>query len=335
MKRRGTYQRLSESEREEISRGLAQGKSLGAMARELSRDKSTLSREIGRNTMKDEEYRAALAQKRTERRYRRRSRRLDVQPRLWDYVTTGLRQQWSPEQIAQRLPMDHPDDPTMRVSHETIYAYLYVLPRGMLRKELLESLRRPRTYRRPRSRNSARHGPVADMLSIEERPAAVADRSVPGHWEGDLVVGAYSRSAAGTLVERTSRYLLLAPVAAKDATTVRKAFAAEIKTLPQALRRSMTYDQGAEMAQHKLFSRDTQMIVYFAHPHSPWERGTNENTNGLLRQYFPKSTDFSKVPTTELKRVQDLLNGRPRKTLGWRTPNEVMNDLINRVALGT
>lgn len=329
------YGRLDEREREEISRGLAAGQNMASIARFLNRSKSTVSRELSRNTVGEEGYRAALAQHCTQRRYRRRRRRLAVEPRLWTYVEQGLRRHWSPEQIARRLRVDFSCDASMHISHEAIYSYLYVLPRGTLRKALLESLRRPCTYRRPRSRSQDRRGQISDMLSIEQRPAEVADRTIPGHWEGDLIVGAYGRSATGTLVERSSRYVLLAPLTGKDAFTVRQAFADQIKTLPQQLRRSMTYDQGKEMAEHRLFTQDTQMIVYFAHPHSPWERGTNENTNGLLRQYFPKGSDLSKISLEEIKRVQDELNDRPRKTLNWQTPNEVMRKFINSVALET
>lgn len=332
---RRKYGRLSEVEREEISRGLAQGLGFAEIARKLCRETSTVSREVAKNREGAEGYRSALAQQRAVRRRRRREPRLATEGPLRGYVLAGLRQHWSPEQIAYRLSVDHPNDATMQISHEAIYSYLYVLPRGVLRKELLECLRRPRTYRRPRSRREDRRGQIADMLSIEERPAEVASRTVPGHWEGDLIVGAHGRSAVGTLVERSIRYTLLAPLTAKDATTVRQAFSDEIKTLPLQLRRSMTYDQGKEMSQHKLFTQDTQMIVYFAHPHSPWERGTNENTNGLLRQYFPKGSDLSKIPYAELKRVQDELNNRPRKILNWQTPNEVMAKLMSSVALET
>jgi transposase, IS30 family len=330
-----SYQRLSELEREEISRGLARGESLRAIARRLGRWPSTISRELGGNREGVDGYRATLAQQRAVWRRRRRFPRMATHTKLRKYVLAGMRERWSPQQIAARLKADYPTDSTMRLSHEAIYSYLYVLPRGTLRKELLECLRRPRTFRRRRTQNPDRRGQIADMLSIEERPAEVAERTVPGHWEGDLLVGAYGRSALGTLVERTTRYLLLSAPQDKSAAQVRQAFATQIKTLPEALRRSMTYDQGREMAEHKLFTQDTQMIVYFAHPRSLWERGTNENTNGLLRQYFPKGADLSKIPAAELQRVQDQLNNRPRKTLNWRTPNEAMTDLINRVATET
>ena len=221
----------------------------------------------------------------------------------------------------------------MRVSHETIYTYVYVLPRGALKRELLRALRHRRTHRRARRGRPERRGNIPAMLSIEERPAEVVERTVPGHWEGDVIVGRRNASALGTLVERTTRTTLLVPLRAKDATSVRQAFARELRTLPQPMARSLTYDQGTEMAEHPLFTQETRIQGSFAHPHSPWERGTNENTNGLIRQFFPKGTDFSRVSRREMKHVQDLLNGRPRKVLHWRTPSEAFHNVP--VALGT
>jgi IS30 family transposase len=254
---------------------------------------------------------------------------------LQAYVHRRLVQRWSPEQIATRLQAEYPDDPTMRASHETIYAYLYVLPRGQLRRELLVYLRQRHKRRRRQGRRPAvdGRGQLPDMISIEERPAEVADRTIPGHWEGDLLMGRRQASALGTLVERTTRTTLLVPLTAKDATSVRRAFAREMRTLPQQMRRSLTYDRGKEMAEHRLFTEATGITVYFAHPQSPWERGTNENTNGLLRQFFPKRTDFSTLSRREIKHVQHLMNGRPRKVLNWRTPSEAFYHLP--VALGT
>jgi IS30 family transposase len=217
----------------------------------------------------------------------------------------------------------------MRLSHEALYTYLYVLPRGALRQELLACLRQHRKRRRPRSRGEDRRGHITEMISIEERPAEVVDRSVPGHWEGDLIMGKANRSALGTLVERTTRTLILVPLKNKEAHKVRKAYAREVKTLPRQMRLSMTYDRGKEMAEHRLLTQQTQMKVYFAHPMSPWERGTNENTNGLLRQFFPKGTDFSKLTRRQIKRVQHLMNERPRKVLDWRSPYEVFNELLH------
>jgi IS30 family transposase len=243
-------------------------------------------------------------------------------------VFTLLAHRWSPEQIARGLLQRYPDEPTMRISPEAIYTYLYVLPRGTFKRELVRYLRRRHRFRRPRKvRLSSR--PIQDLISIDERPAEVADRTVPGHWEGDLLVGHANASALGTLVERTTRFTVLVPLKAKDATTVRQAFARELRTLPAQLRRSLTYDQGPEMREHRLFTKQTKMRVYFAHPHSPWERGTNENTNGLLRQFFPKGTRFTQVSRAKIKRVQVLLNDRPRKILNWHSPAHAFHHLLH------
>lgn len=325
-----TYTRLSMTEREEISRHLAAGRSLRAIGQELGRAPSTLSRELFRNRTTRATYRATTAHTRARARASqpRRPRRLEVEARLRAYVLAGLRRRWSPEQIVRRLAREYPHDPTMRVSHETIYSYLYVLPRGELKRELVRCLRQPRKQRQPRTRGPERRGKIPDMISIEERPAEVADRTVPGHWEGDLLLGRRNASALGTLVERTTRTTLLVPLTGRDATTVREAFAREIRTLPAALKRSLTYDQGKEMSEHRMFTADTAVEVYFAHPHSPWERGTCENTNGLIRQFFPKGTDFAQLSRREIKTVEALLNGRPRKTLDFRTPAEALQEVL-------
>ena len=216
----------------------------------------------------------------------------------------------------------------MRISHEAIYTYLYVLPRGTFKRELIRYLRRRHRFRRPRKmRLSSR--PIQDLISIDERPAEVADRIVPGHWEGDLLVGHANASALGTLVERTTRFTLLVPLKAKDAATVRHAFARELRTLPAQLRRSLTYDQGSEMREHRLFTKQTKMRVYFAHPHSPWEGGTNENTNGLLRQFFPKGTRFNQLSRKQIKQVQTMLNDRPRKIINWHSPAYAFHHLLH------
>jgi len=215
------------------------------------------------------------------------------------------------------------------MSAETIYTYLYVLPRGELRKELLSYLRQHHKKRRPRSRGEDRRGQIPEMISIEERPAEVAERIVSGHWEGDLIMGEGNRTALGILVERTTRTTLLVPLKAKDAESVRKAFAKRLRAIPKQMKLSMTYDRGKEMAEHKLFTSETKMKVYFAHPKNPWERGTNENTNGLIRQYFPKGTDFSEVSYYMIMKARDRLNGRPRKVLGWKTPYEAFNELLH------
>ncbi|OGW68268.1 MAG: transposase [Nitrospirae bacterium RIFCSPLOWO2_02_FULL_62_14] len=323
------YHRLNVMEREELSRLLAAGSSLRAIGRALSRAPSTVSRELARQPASPVTYRAVRAQQRAQRwaRHPRKTRKLTVQPRLRTAVFTLLAQRWSPEQIARGLPQRYPHEPTMRISHEAIYTYLYVLPRGAFKRELVRYLRRRHRFRRPRKvRLSSR--PIQDLISIDERPAEVAARTVPGHWEGDLLVGHANASALGTLVERTTRFTLLVPLKAKDAATVRQAFARDLRTLPAQLRRSLTYDQGPEMREHRLFTKQTKMRVYFAHPHCPWERGTNENTNGLLRQFFPKGTRFNRLSRTEIKRVQAMFNDRPRKVLNWHSPAHAFTKLL-------
>jgi len=327
------YHRLGEDEREEISRLLVQGCSLREIGRALRRNVSTISNEIRAGGCNRYLYRATRAQKRAVRNARKRKlwkRNVLLRPRLRRYIHAKLRLRWSPEEIAHKITEEYPSNMIMRVAPETIYSYLYVLPKGALKKELLACLRRERKRRHKRRDQET---PVVErklegMLSIEERPAEVADRIIPGHWEGDLLIGKNRQSALGSMVERTTRTTILVPLKNRTAEEVRKAFAKEAKKLPAHMRLSMTYDQGREMAQHKLFTKDTKMQVYFAHPASPWERGTNENTNGLVRQFFPKGTDFSKISCREVKHVQHLLNGRPRKVLNWATPYETINQLL-------
>jgi IS30 family transposase len=322
-----SYRRLSLEEREVISLQLTMGNSFRGIARLLGRSPSTLSREYARN-VSSIGYLPYSAQSRTQQRHQRSDRKLAVNKKLRQYVISSLRKQWSPQQISASLIEEYPNDRTMRVCAETIYTYLYVLPRGELRRELLSHLRQHHKKRHPRSRGEDRRGQIPEMISIEERPTEVEERSVPGHWEGDLIMGAGNRTALGTLVERTTRTTLLIPLKAKDAESVRKAFARRLRTIPRQMKLSMTYDRGKEMAEHKLFTAETKMKVYFAHPHSPWERGTNENTNGLIRQYFPKGTDFSKVTYYQIMKAQDRLNGRPRKVLGWNTPYRAFSELL-------
>jgi len=328
------YRRLSNEEREEISLGLATGEMQADIARRLGRATSTISREVGHPRWKPE-YRAGVASVGAARRASSRRKgktKLFGNDRLRKFVEEKLLLRWSPMQVPKAVREEYPDDEDMRISHETIYDHVYVLPRGSLRKELIRALRREHKYRRKASRATGTpaetRGKIAGMLSIEERPKAVEDRIVPGHWEGDLIVGKGNRSAVGTLVERTTRYTILVPLKAKDAASVRKAYAREMRKLPKELARTLTYDQGTEMSGHKKFTIDTGIQVYFAHPSSPWERGTNENTNGLIRQFFPKGTDFSGVPAREIKRVQRLLNGRPRMTLNWKKPDYVFQKLV-------
>lgn len=324
------YRRLTMIEREEISRQIASGNSLCKIARILRRAPSSISREILQSGVVERKYyRAVFAQQRSNkmRHKLRRNRKLANNAALRKIVLFYLAKNWSPEQIAKRLIILYPNDMSMRVSHETIYSYLYVLPRGELKREITTCLRR---HHKHRLRRKARQksSPIQDFLSIEERPIEVADRIIPGHWEGDLLAGSRNASAIGTLVERTTRMTFLVKLEDKYARHVRNAFADEFRHLPKGLKRTLTYDQGMEMAEHKLFTKETDITVYFAHPHSPWERGTNENTNALLRQYFPKNADFTKISKERLKEVQDELNDRPRKTLGWYTPHEKFAELL-------
>lgn len=319
-------------EREEISRMLAERKAFREIARELGRHVSTISREVSGGSCNRYTYRAVRAERRAQRNSGKRKRGqyvLERNVQLREYVMSKLRMKWSPAQIAKNVKREYPCDMGMRISAETIYQYLYVLPRGELKKELLSCLRQKRKYRHKQRRGTKAKRDIEGMLSIEERPEEVADRIVPGHWEGDLIVGKYNKTVLGTLVERTTRTVLLVPLKSRDAHEVRRAFSRKIKKLPGEMKLSMTYDQGREMAEHKKLTKETGMTVYFAHPKSPWERGTNENTNGLIRQYFPKGTDFSKVSRYRIRKAQDQLNGRPRKVLNWMKPIEVFESLIN------
>jgi len=328
------YTQLTGIEREEISRGIAQKKSIRQIAREIARSPSTVMREIKRNSSKTG-YRAFSANHQALKAASSRKlgkSKLAKNQRLRDYVLEKLQEDWSPQEISGRIKMDYPLDMEMRISHEAIYQYIYVLPRGELKQTLIKALRQEHKYRRTQKKGKQEEtrGKIANMLSIEERPAEVADRSVPGHWEGDLILGKYKRSALGTLVERTTRYTLLVPLGTKkDAHTVREEFAKAFQSIPKVLKKTMTYDQGKEMSEHEQFTIDSEIKVYFAHPGSPWERGTNENTNGLIRQYFPKGTDFTEVPEERFREVQAKLNGRPRKALNMYKPDEVINNLLN------
>lgn len=325
------YCRLTLIEREEISRMLAANQSVRSIAKLLNRAPSSISRELRRNTPKFVDYRAVSAQRCAVKRARepRKQRLLDRHSKLRKQVIQYLAQFWSPEQIAKELSLRYPNHPHMKISHESIYTYLYALARGQLKRELISYLRQHRQSRRPRHRTRLKSRPIQEIISIEERPKEVADRTIPGHWEGDLLMGRSNKSALGTLVERVTRFTILVPLKAKDAISVRRAFSRELRILPQQLKRSLTYDQGQEMKEHRLFTAKTKIKVYFAHPHSPWERGTNENTNGLLRQFFPKGTDFSKISKREIKQAQKLFNGRPREVLNWRKPAEVFYGLLH------
>ncbi len=327
-----TYKRLTIEEREEISRLLAQEMSLREIAKKLKRAPSTLCRELSRFKCGRRTYRAINAQrlaKKAALRRRLHKRKLILNPRLLKVVKAKLKRQWSPEQIARYLKT-HYESSLMQISAESIYTYIYVFLRRELREEFTKELRLGHKKRRTRGKSAkGQSSKLEEMTLIDERPPEVNDRLIPGHWEGDLMIGgARAQSALGTLIERKTRFAILVPLKSKKAEEVRKQFAREMMKLPAELRQTLTYDQGREMAQHKLFTKQTKMKVYFAHPRSPWERGTNENTNGLVRQYFPKGTDFTKVSRAEIKRAQRLLNTRPRKTLGWKTPQEVMRELL-------
>lgn len=318
------YKRLSMMEREELSRYLAMNHTYCQIARHLHRSVSTIAREVSRNQGDPKLYRAMTANQKAYRlKTSGRWHKLDQNEPLRDFVLSHLKKRWSPQQIAKHLKKLY-STKTMHISHQTIYAYVYVQPRGRLKQQLIGQLRRK--HSQPRSHKTRiKSYPIQDYVSIEQRPAEVNQRKVFGHWEGDLIMGPLNRSAIGTLVERITRFTLLVKLPKKDAASVRVAFQKTFESLPPSFRKSLTYDQGQEMAEHKLFTQATNIQVYFAHPHSPWERGTSENTNMLVRDFFPKGTDFSRVSAKKLKQVQDLLNERPRKILDWNSPDEVFN----------
>ena len=327
--RRRSRLALTLAEREEISRAVVTGQSIRSVARQLGRAPSTISRELQRNGGQ-QCYRASQAdQMAWDRSCRPKSCKLVENRALAHIVADKLRLQWSPEQIAGWLKRTYPDDANSLVSHETIYRSLYIQARGALKKELLQHLKRPRVMRRSRhhTQKTDNHGRILDTVSISERPATVEDRAVPGHWEGDLLCGDRSSQIA-TLVERQTRYVMLVKVASKDSETVANALIKHARKLPQELYKSLTWDRGTEMADHKRFTLATDIKVYFCDPRNPWQRGTNENTNGLLRQYFPKGTDLSIHSQARLNAVARRLNERPRKTLNYETPAERFNQLV-------
>jgi IS30 family transposase len=321
---------LSLAEREEIAAGVAAKLAVREIARRLARPACTVSREIARNRLAGGVYRAVAAERKARlRALRPKPAKLAVDAELRGWVQDRLGERWSPAQIATRLVSQFPDRPQMRVSHETIYQAIYVQSRGALRRELAGCLRTGRAIRRPKRRVEERRGRNPNMLMISDRPAEVADRAVPGHWEGDLIIGKNGTSAIGTLVERSTRFCLLLHLpTSHGAEAVRDAMLETITTLPAQLRRSMTWDQGPEMSRHAEITLATGMNIYFCDPHSPWQRGSNENTNGLLRQYFPKGTNLSAHSRDHLTFVAAQLNARPRKTLDWQTPTEALNKLL-------
>lgn len=334
------YQRLILTEREQISQGIWADENFTEIAKRLERNPSTVSRDVrGMVKKKRRCYSAVEAQEKADqnKKKRGRKRKLDLNRRLKEYLYEKLRQEWSPEEIAKRLKLDYAEDMTMRISHEAIYQHLYCLPRGELKKELMKGLRQKRKRRLSCQAAHDRRQKIPDIISISERPKEVKDRIVPGHWEGDLIIGKQRVSALGTLVERTTRLTLLVPLKNKDAFAVRNAFALAFKRIPKQFAKTLTYDRGSEMSEHKLFSQEAKIKVFFADPRSPWQRGTNENTNGLIRQYFPKGTDFREVSVSAVKEAERRLNSRPRKVLGFYTPSEKFYELITKqkIALET
>ena len=333
------YKQLDYQDRLAIALGKEQGLSIRAIARMLGRAASSISRELCRNQPSlNASYSCTFAQQRYERRRRfaRPAPKLAVGSALFEQVRSCLHLGWSPEQIAAHLSKLHPDQAALRASHESIYNIIYAQPRGELKRELVACLRMARAKRWPRSRGEDRRGQLTDLLSIHLRPPEVTDRQFPGHWEGDLIKGKNNGSAVGTLVERTTRLLMLVKLPHPQPATaahVLQAFTDKLNSIAQPMRKTLTYDRGREMAYHQQLTANTGVAVYFCDPHSPWQRGTNENTNGLVRQYLPKGTDLSGYNQEDLDKIADLMNGRPRKTLGWSTPLEVYGRWLARLEL--
>lgn len=322
------YKRLNRDHRIEIEKQIALGKNNIQIATTLSVHPSTISRELKRvknapydNLKAEVNYVHNLMDKRLGK------SKINSNPKLKNFVYSQLESHWSPKQISDALKLFYPFDPTMQISHESIYYHIYIQPKKEVEKLLISQLRQKRNYRGNTRRGADKRTTIKDPIRIDERPAEVLTREIPGHWEGDLIVGKKGESAIGTLVERTTRFLIIVPLKKKDSTTVRKAFEREFKKLPDNLKLSLTYDNGTEMAQHKTFTKNSKVKVYFAHPYSPWERPTNENTNGLIRDYFPKGTDFNLISKKQLKEVQNQLNERPRKTLEYESPLNTISRL--------
>ena len=322
------YKRLNRNHRIEIEKLIALGKNKTQIAAALSVHPSTISRELKRvekgfydNLNAEVNYVHNLLDRRLGK------TKIDNNPKLKNFVYSRLKLHWSPQQISDALKQFYPFDPTMQISHESIYYHIYIQPKKEVEKLLISQLRQKRKYRGNVRRGADKRTTIKDPIRIDERPDEVFTREIPGHWEGDLVIGKSHESAIGTLVERTTRFLIIVYLKKKDATSVRKAFEKAFKNIPKHLKISLTYDNGSEMAQHKLFTKNTKIKVYFAHPYSPWERPTNENTNGLIRDYFPKGTDFNLVTKKQLIDVQNQLNERPRKTLEHESPLNVISRL--------
>lgn len=322
------YKRLNREDRIQIEKLLAQGKNNVEIALALSVHPSTISRELKRvkkgaydNLKAEVNFVHNLLDKRLGK------TKIENNPKLKNFVYLHLKLHWSPQQISNALKQFYPFDSSMQISHESIYFHIYVQPKKEVEKLLISQLRQKRNYRGNTRRGADKRTTIKDPIRIDERPSEVATREVPGHWEGDLVLGKNRESAIGTLVERTTRFLIIVPLKKKDATSVRKAFEKAFSSIPKHLKLSLTYDNGTEMAQHKLFTKNSKVKVYFAHPYSPWERPTNENTNGLIRDYFPKGTDFNLISKRDLIEVQNQLNERPRKTLEYESPLNTISRL--------
>ena len=324
-----SYSRLSLKDRIEIEKMICLKKNLTEISIVLHRHKSTISREV--KSLSSLQYKAMEAHNRAflkmiNKRYGKS--KILLNPNLLDYVHKHLAKRWSPDQISVSLKRNFPLDKTMQASHETIYLYIYLHSKKELKNMLIGELRQKRRQRGNVRRGIDKRTTIKDPIRIDERPAEVLGREIPAHWEGDLVLGKNRESAIGTLVERTTRAIILVHLKKRDSQSVRKAFEKEFKKIPKSMKKTLTYDNGTEMAQHKLFTKNTKIQVYFTHPYSPWERPTNENSNGLVRDYFPAGTDFSLIPKKRLKYVQDELNERPRKVLDYHTPKDVFEKMI-------
>lgn len=326
---RKKYDRLCFSERIEIEKLLSHKKSYTEIGQALGRNKSTVSREVckqGRDSYKAMEGERLAVSSVSNRRGCKT--KIGQCGDLEKYVLEKLQLRWSPRQISISLQRKFPENKAMHISHEAIYMYVYLHSKKELKNLLISELRQKRKYRGNVRRGADKRTTIQDPIRIDERPEEVKGRLIPGHWEGDLIMGKDRASAIGTLVERTTRTIILVPLKARDATTVREAFEKEFKTIPAQMKKTLTYDNGTEMAQHKLFTKNTKIQVYFTHPYSPWERPTNENSNGLVRDYFPAGTDFNLITKARLKEVQNQLNERPRHVLDYRTPKEVFEEMI-------
>lgn len=323
-----TYKRLNHQDRIQIEKLIFAKMSLKEIASTLSVHPSTISRELKRlkkgaydNQKAEINYVHNLLDRRLGK------SKIENNPKLKNFVYSHLEKHWSPQQISDALKQFYPFDPTMQISHESIYYHIYIQPKKELEKLLISQLRQKRNYRGNVRRGTDKRTTIKDPIRIDERPTEVDSRQIPGHWEGDLILGKNRESAIGTLVERTTRFLIIVPLKKRDATSVRKAFEKAFKDIPRHLKLSLTYDNGTEMAQHRIFTKNTKINVYFAHPYSPWERPTNENTNGLIRDYFPKGTDFNLLSKKQLLEVQNQLNQRPRKTLEYESPLNTISRL--------